>query len=47
MKDKNYTSAIEAYSEAIKLDANMTGALANRALCYMKVFNFTGVIGDC
>ena len=25
----------------------MTAALANRSLCYMKAFNFNGVISDC
>ena len=36
--DKNYVSAIQAYSEALKADAKMTNALMNRSASYMKIF---------
>jgi dyslexia susceptibility 1 candidate gene 1 protein len=38
VKDKNYVSAIEAYSESLKLDSKLTAAFMNRSFCYMKVF---------
>ncbi len=47
LRDKNYTSAIEAYTEAISLDGKMIGAWANRSLGNLRIFNFNAVISDC
>ena len=38
LKDKNYVSAIEAYSEALKTDSKLFSAVLNRSVCYMKIF---------
>jgi hypothetical protein len=38
VKDKNYVSAIEAYSESLKIDSKLTTALMNRSYSYMKAF---------
>lgn len=37
-KDKNFVSAVEAYTEAIKLDSKLTKAYLNRSLTYLKLF---------
>lgn len=47
LKDKNYTSAIEAYSEALKADSKLFGAVMNRSVCYMRVFRLQEAINDC
>ena len=47
MKDKNYSSAIEAYSEALKIDPKHTKSLMNRSLAYLKCFNLDSSINDC
>lgn len=46
-KDKNYISAIEAYSEALKQDSKLLNAVLNRSLAYMKIFKFQEAINDC
>lgn len=46
-KDKNYLSAIEAYTEAIKLDSKLLKAYLNRAASYMKLFKLNEAISDC
>lgn len=47
LRDKNYTAAIEAYTEAVGIDGKMVGAWANRSLANLKIFNFNGAINDC
>jgi tetratricopeptide (TPR) repeat protein len=46
-RDKNYVSAIEAYSEAIKLDSRLMKAYLNRSLSYLKIFKLQDAINDC
>lgn len=46
-RDKNYVSAIEAYSEAIKLDTKLIKAYLNRSLSYLKIFKLQEAINDC
>ena len=46
-QDKNYISAIEAYSEALKADSKLTSAILNRCACYMKTFKLQEAINDC
>ena len=46
-RDKNYTSAIEAYSEAIRLDSKFIKAYLNRSISFLKSFRLTEAIGDC
>lgn len=43
-KDKNYVSAIEAYSQAIKIDSKFTKAYLNRSICYQKLFKLRQAI---
>lgn len=40
-KDKNYISAIEAYSEALKIDSKLLSSFMNRSICYMKAFKLS------
>ena len=47
MGDKNYSGAIDAYSEAIKIDPSQTKILMNRSLAYLKTLNINGCIHDC
>lgn len=47
LRERNFLSAVEAYSEAIRLDGRMVAAWANRALCFLRVFDFAGVVRDC
>jgi len=46
LKDKNYISAIEAYSEALKIDCKLFGAVLNRSVCYMRIFRLQEAIND-
>lgn len=46
-RDKNYVSAIEAYSEAIKLDSKFIKAYLNRSIAYLKSFRLNEAINDC
>ncbi|CAD8091287.1 unnamed protein product [Paramecium sonneborni] len=46
-KNKDYYSAINAYSAAFKYDNQMFTCIANRAACYLALFNFQECIDDC
>ena len=45
--DKNYISAIEAYTEALKADSKLLSAFMNRSICFLKTFKLELAIGDC
>ena len=45
--DKNYSAAIDAYSEALKIDPSQTKILMNRSLAYLKTLNLNSCIHDC
>jgi dyslexia susceptibility 1 candidate gene 1 protein len=55
MKDKadrlfmnnDFFSAVNAYSEVVRLDPECVPARANRALCHMRLFNYEEAIADC
>lgn len=47
MKDKNYSAAIDAYNQALKIDPNLTKVLMNRSLAFMKTLNLNSCIHDC
>lgn len=46
-RNKDYYSAINAYSAAFKYDNQMYACIANRAACHMALFNFQECIDDC
>ena len=47
VRDRNYVSAIQAYSEAIKIQSKLLGAVLNRSICFMKIFKLQEAINDC
>lgn len=47
VKHHDYYSAINAYSQALRIDEDMLRAKANRSACYVKLFNFFECIDDC
>ena len=47
MKDKNYSSALDAYNEALKIDKTNRRILMNRSLAHMKLLNLDSAINDC
>ncbi|CAD8163326.1 unnamed protein product [Paramecium pentaurelia] len=46
-RNKDYYSAINAYSAAFKYDNQMFACISNRAACYLALFNFQECIDDC
>jgi dyslexia susceptibility 1 candidate gene 1 protein len=43
----DYSSAINAYSDALEIDGNMVDVLASRAACYLQLRDGTTVVKDC
>jgi len=46
-KKGNFTSAISAFSEALKMDSSMVSCLVKRAACYLERKEYLKVIEDC
>jgi tetratricopeptide (TPR) repeat protein len=47
MRDRNYTAALDAYSEALKIDPSQIRILMNRTMAHIKLFNLDAAIHDC
>ncbi len=46
VKNKDFYSAINAYTQAHKLDNNFIQCIANRTVCNMHLFNYEEVLND-
>uniref|UniRef100_A0A8C3WVS4 Sperm-associated antigen 1 n=1 Tax=Catagonus wagneri TaxID=51154 RepID=A0A8C3WVS4_9CETA len=47
VKDKNYKDALSKYSECLKINSNECAIYTNRALCYLKLWQFEEAKQDC
>lgn len=47
MHDRNYSAAIDVYSEALSIDPSQTKIKMNRSLAHMKSLNLDSAINDC
>jgi serine/threonine-protein phosphatase 5 len=47
MRMKNYSAALDAYNEAMKIDPSQRKILMNRSLAHMKLLNFDSALTDC
>jgi tetratricopeptide (TPR) repeat protein len=47
LQNGDYTSAIDAYNSALRLDQTYWPALANRSLCHLQLFNIDDCMADC
>ena len=47
MVDRNYSAAIDVYTEALSIDPSQTKIKMNRSLAHMKSMNLDSAINDC
>ena len=47
MGDRNYSAAIDVYTEALTIDPSQTKIKMNRSLAHMKSMNLDSAINDC
>jgi tetratricopeptide (TPR) repeat protein len=47
MNDKNYTAALDAYTQTLKIDPSHRKALMNRSMAHIKLFSLDAAIHDC